>query len=415
MVHICTVSLNLPAPWNRLGALLVMLVMLGAAGAAGADAATAAEISRARAWDHGSHTRFVLESSQALQAETFLLSTPNRLVVDFPALDFKLPPHFADGKTIGPIAGYRFGQFKPGISRLVLDLAAPATIQSVFSLPPNANSRHRLVIDLVPADQAAFDQAARAPETETAAVSEPALGDLSYDAEGRYTIVIDPGHGGVDPGAIGRSGIYEKDIALAAARELAAILEKRPRYRVILTRDDDVFLKLRDRVALGRREGAHMFVSIHADSIGRSGLRGAHVYSLSENASDKEAAALAAKENKADIIAGVDLARFAPAVGNILLDLAQRETNNVSAEIAELVVKALRNRSVKVLGKKPHRQAGFAVLKAPDVPSLLIELGYLSNKTDEKLLRTKAGRAPILEAVADAIDKHFDIRMARQF
>lgn len=386
----------------------VFVTFLGRAGAA--------EVTRARAWDHGTHTRFVLEMNEPLTVETFVLSNPNRLVLDMPETVFSLPPQLGDGHPVGPIQGYRFGQFRPGTSRLVIDLSQPALVEAHFLLPPNDKSQNRLVLDLKPVGQERFDRAVdtNVGSSSEIALNEPALGDLAYDASGRFTVVIDPGHGGVDPGAIGRSGIFEKDIALAAARELEKILEANPRYRVVLTRKSDIFIRLRERVAFARREGAHLFISIHADSIGRSSLRGAHVYSLSDKASDKEAAALAAKENKADVIAGVDLARFAPAVSDILVDLAQRETNNVSAEIAELAVAELRAGEVKTL-RKAHRQAGFAVLKAPDVPSLLVELGYLSNRADEQLLRTEAGRKPVLNAIARAVDRHFDLRADRRF
>ena len=177
-------------------------------------------------------------------------------------------------------------------------------------------------------------------------------------------------------------------------------------YRVLLTRRKDIFLPLRDRVAIGRASQADLFLSIHADSIGDGNIRGTHIYSLSETASDKEAEALAAKENKADIIAGINLAAHPPDVSSILLDLSQRETNNFSAKAGNIVIKELQHRGM-VLLRKPHRQAGFAVLKAPDVPSLLIELGFLSNAGDVAQLSTAATRAPLLRALSYAIDKYF--------
>jgi N-acetylmuramoyl-L-alanine amidase len=220
-------------------------------------------------------------------------------------------------------------------------------------------------------------------------------------------IVIDPGHGGADPGAIGVSGIYEKYITLAMARELKRRLEKGGRFKVHLTRNRDVFIRLRDRVAIGRQLGADLFISLHADSVGNPSLSGLSVYTLSQTASDTEAQTLADKENKADLIAGIDLSHESADVANILIDLAQRETMNRSALFASGVVDEV-GRETPLL-RNTHRFAGFAVLKAPDVPSILVELGYLSNETEERNLRQPAYRAKLAQAVAAAVD-HFFLR-----
>jgi N-acetylmuramoyl-L-alanine amidase len=217
-------------------------------------------------------------------------------------------------------------------------------------------------------------------------------------------IVIDPGHGGDDPGAIGVSGTYEKNITLAAARDVRNELQRLGGYRVVLTRERDKFIRLRDRVAFGRDAGADLFVSLHADTMPNRQVRGASVYTLSETASDAEAAALAVQENKADLIAGVDLTQETSEVANILIDLAQRETMNRSAQFAALLVDELR-RETRLL-RNTHRFAGFAVLKAPDVPSVLVELGFLSNRRDEKMLRTKAYRQKLAAAIARGIDRY---------
>jgi N-acetylmuramoyl-L-alanine amidase len=223
--------------------------------------------------------------------------------------------------------------------------------------------------------------------------------------DGKPVIVIDPGHGGVDPGAIGVSGIYEKYITLAVARDLKANLEKGGRYKVYLTRDRDVFIRLRERVAIGRQHGADLFVSLHADSVGNPQLKGLSVYTLSQNASDSEAQALADKENKADLIAGIDLSHESADVANILIDLAQRETMNRSAVFAGGMVEEV-GRETQLLGNT-HRFAGFAVLKAPDVPSVLVELGYLSNDTEERNLRQPEYRARLAKAISRSIDRFF--------
>jgi N-acetylmuramoyl-L-alanine amidase len=224
----------------------------------------------------------------------------------------------------------------------------------------------------------------------------------------RHVVAVDAGHGGVDPGTIGTSGIYEKVITLAMARELKSRMEATGRYRVVLTRDRDIFLPLRERVAIARAHGAELFISLHADSNPNPKTRGGSIYTLSEVASDKEAELLAAKENKADLIAGMDLSHESPEVTSILLDLAQRETMNYSATVAAMMVKEL-SKSVQLLGKS-HRFAGFAVLKAPDVPSVLFELGYLSNRSEEKLLKQSDYRRKLADAVTRAIDRFFKQR-----
>ncbi len=223
--------------------------------------------------------------------------------------------------------------------------------------------------------------------------------------DGRPMIVVDPGHGGVDPGATGVSGVYEKFITLAVARELAEQLERTGRYRVRLTRDRDVFIPLRDRVAIARQAGADLFVSLHADVVRDPQIRGLSVYTLSQNASDAEAQALADKENKADVIGGIDLSHESTDVANILIDLTQRETMNRSAEFAADIVDEL-GRDSPLLANT-HRFAGFAVLKAPDVPAALVEMGYLSNETDERNLRHPDYRAKVAGAVARAVDLFF--------
>jgi N-acetylmuramoyl-L-alanine amidase len=221
----------------------------------------------------------------------------------------------------------------------------------------------------------------------------------------RRTIAVDPGHGGVDPGAVSRSGLYEKDITFDTAAELARQLEAR-RYRVVLTRTSDEFVALRDRVARARAAEADLFLSIHADALPNPSMRGASVFTLSEQASDKEAAALAARENKADLIAGIDLSRHAPEVSNILLDLARRQTNNLSIGLARRLVGSL-GREVPLLANS-HRSAGFAVLKAPDIPSALVELGCLSNREEERLLHTRSYQKRLAVLLTRSVADYFD-------
>jgi N-acetylmuramoyl-L-alanine amidase len=261
----------------------------------------------------------------------------------------------------------------------------------------------------VPAAQAPIvPQVAAAPP----AASVPARRGTTQRPPGKRVVVIDPGHGGQDPGAIGASGTYEKTVTLQVSRDLKRQLEATGRYRVHLTRDRDVFLRLRERVQKARDWKAELFISVHADSIGTSDLRGASIYTLSDTASDAEAAALAARENRADIIAGVDLSQESRDVANILIDLAQRETMNRSASFASVLVREL-GREIRLQAVRPHRFAGFAVLKAPDVPAVLLELGYLSNLQDETLLKQPAHRRRVAVGVQRAVDAFFAPSAAR--
>ena len=224
------------------------------------------------------------------------------------------------------------------------------------------------------------------------------------------TIVLDPGHGGKDPGAIGAHGTMEKDVNLQMAKQLKAVLEATGRYKVVLTRTDDRLLPLRQRIDLARAANADLFISLHADHNERAEVRGASVYTLSETASDAEAAEVAARENKDGVITGVDLTTQSPIVSSILIDLAQRETKNLSARFASLLTDQLAERTLVL--PDSHRFAGFVVLKALDMPSVLIELGYLSNVDDEAALSSKRHRRIVAKAIRDAIDGYFQWQRA---
>jgi len=217
--------------------------------------------------------------------------------------------------------------------------------------------------------------------------------------------MIDPGHGGADPGTISISGIYEKHVTLSMVRELKKQFERTGRFKAYLTHERDIFVRLRDRIQIARDNQAELFVSVHADTVKNKRIKGPAVYTLSEKASDKEAAELAEKENKADLIAGVDLTHETPEVTNILIDLAQRESMNQSARFASLLIKELKHET-KVL-RNTHRFAGFTVLKAPDIPSVLLELGFLSNPSDERALRSRRYRARLASAVVRAVSLYF--------
>ena len=389
------------------GVLLVLLALLLPA----APALGKPEVLDVRLGLHPDKTRVVLDLTESPGYRIFPLADPYRMVVDLSEVVWRLPDgHAPQGR--GLVQSLRYGLFAPGTSRVVLDLAGPTRIQEVQVLPASADAPTRLVIDLAPISEADFQASLRsAPLMSSVTMAAPAALVLpppkpETGGDERPVVVIDAGHGGVDPGAIGGSGVYEKEITLAMAIELRKQLEKTGRYQVVLTRDSDVFVRLRDRIDVARAAGADLFVSLHADAHTTSDLRGASVYTLSEKASDAEAAALATKENKSDVIAGIDLSNENEVVTNILIDLAQRETKNLSARFAALLVDELK-RDTPLL-RNTHRFAGFAVLKAPDVPSVLIELGYLSSDEDEAQLRSAKHRAKLGTAIVRAVDGFFE-------
>ncbi len=368
---------------------------------------------------HADYTRFVVELSERVPYRLLTLADPLRIVVDLPEVAWTESAGKGLTKTQGFVDGYRSGLFRPGVSRIVIDLTQPVEIKRHFRLDAADGSNNRLVIDMVPTTASAFTAAlgetpsqdwvsyAKALGGRKPAFVAAAPGDTPKpDEEPRRIVVIDPGHGGVDPGAIGASGAYEKRIVLQFSRKLRDVLQKSGRYQAVLTRDRDVYLPLRDRYEVAHVNEADLFISVHADSHGSSKTRGFSVYTLSEKASDKEAAALAAKENKSDILAGYDLSGYDDQTTFILLDLAQRKTSEASWQFARSVVDRV---GTKVpLLRRPHRFAGFAVLKSPTVPSVLVELGYMSNRSEEKLLKTETHQNKIASGMLEAIDTFFE-------
>ncbi|BCP53060.1 N-acetylmuramoyl-L-alanine amidase [Kaistia sp. 32K] len=365
----------------------------------------------ARVVGDGSRTRFVMDLSGPAALSVFMLDEPYRVVVDLPETHFELP---ADtGKTgKGLVSAFRYGLISAGKSRIVLDATGPVAIDKAFVLPAEKGQPARVVVDLVKSTRTAFletlrvsrDRDGKGPAQKPEAIPGPAPND------GKLRIVLDPGHGGIDSGAIGRSGTLEKTVVLAFAQVLKEKLEANDRYEIILTRTDDTFLPLRGRVQFARQKHADLFVSIHADSFSGGDIRGATVYTLSERASDQMAAQIAESENKSDILAGVDVPEDTNEVSDILIDLARRETKNFATVFARNVIKELKP-NVRLF-KRAHQQAGFMVLKAPDVPSALVELGYLSNAEDEKLLTSPEWREKTAVAITRAIDAFFRTRVA---
>ena len=369
------------------------------------------------------HTRVVVEFTEAVDYKLFTLSSPYRAVIDLSETKWEIPDTIQDK---GLVSGVRFGSFKPGQGRIVVDLRGPVNVHKHFLLPPTvAIKNHRLVIDFEPATTATFRQMKPAvSQTQTASIPAPdfqptptpqtqfsaSTGEFTpkpRPRKARKIIVIDPGHGGVDPGALGTRS-REKDIVLAFSKELVRQLKATRRYDVYLTRSSDIYIPLRQRVQIARNRNADLFISIHADAIKKKNIRGLSVYTLSEKASDREAAALAKKENQSDIIAGVDFGDQLPEVTNILIDLAQRDTKNASVKFAESLISSARGKTL--LLDRTHRFAGFRVLKAPDVPSVLVELGFITNRTDEKQLSSSKWRRRVATGMVEAIDNYFRLK-----
>lgn len=347
-------------------------------------------------------TRVVLELTKPVPYSAFLLKKPYRLVVDLPEVGWAVNGGSSKEKT-GLVVGLRYGHFRAGNSRVVVDLKAPVKILRHIVL----TGPDRIVFDIAPVAANKFKPGTRVEFKGWQPPSAPSIPlprQKPGSVKGKRIIVIDAGHGGVDPGAV-RGKIYEKRITLAIAAVVRDRLQKTGRYQVVMTRSRDVFLELRDRIA----EEGDIFISLHADTHPKKSTRGGSVYTLSQTASDKEAAALAAKENKADDVAGITLDRknYSDETIDILRDLQRRETDRHSVVFARMLTSQLSTKGVRLARRKAHRYAGFVVLKSPTVPSVLVELGYLSNKDDLNLLRTKRFRTRVADAVLTSVDRYF--------
>ncbi len=404
------VSENRGRTLRRTGRFPVVAVVLGAILAAAqfpSSAAAAPEVNDLRIGIREDGTRFVIEVSDKVEARIFGLPDPFRIVIDLPEVVFALPTDRLNAHG-GLIERLRYGLFRPGTSRFVLDLQKSAKVLRSFTLEPVEGKPWRLVVDLAPTDRAGFMAALQL--TPPLAVPAPRPDPPLRTAPPQRAIpvvVLDPGHGGVDPGAVGRSGVFEKDIVLAYSKEIKRQLEAGGRVKAVLTRERDIFLPLRERVQAARRADADLFLSLHVNSHDIPSIQGFSAYTLSEKASDAEADALAAKENKADVIGGLNLSPYSDDVQNILIDFAQAKTNELSVRFArDIMVKEV-GQSARLV-KRPWRSAGFAVLKAPDVPSVLIELGYVTNRQDERRLRDAKYRRALSAAIARAVIQYLE-------
>lgn len=352
-------------------------------------------------------TRIVLDLNRPVPYSAFLLGSPYRLVIDLPEVGWSVDGG-AKKEKVGLVQGLRYGHFRSGNSRVVVDLNGPVRIlgHSVLTRPD------RIVFDVAPVSRSRFKPNEKVAQPKgwspPAAASIPLPRQRPGNAGGKRIVIIDAGHGGVDPGAV-RGSVYEKRITLAVAKAIQTQLEKTGRYAVVLTRSRDTFLELRERVGVAHANHGEIFISVHADTHPKRTTRGASVYTLSEKSSDKEAAALAAKENSADAIAGspVDPDLYSDETIDILLDLQRRQTDRHSVIFARMLTEQLGKKGIGLTRHKAHRYAGFVVLKSPKVPSVLVELGYLSNKYDRKLLLSRKFHAKVARAMLASVDQYF--------
>lgn len=418
--------------WLRIcGFLWCFAVLSFAAGdvyAAKGDKGKSSAIARdARIGGDLTRTRFVADLSDTVEFRAFLLADPYRVIVDLPEVNF-LMPSGVGAKGKGLVSAFRYGLFAPGKSRIVIDAVEPVIIDKAFVRAASDGQPARLVIDLVRATQEQFDTQREQQSLLRSALPGGFQTSTEQDAArsgakapgAKAVIVLDPGHGGVDPGAISPNGNYEKDVVFEFCKVLKAELEATGQYRVLLTRDNDIFIPLGERVEYARGEQADLFVSVHADALdlkrkwpvngtNPADVRGASIYTLSEEASDELAKVIAQRENRSDILAGVELPGVTDDdLASILIDLMHRETKNLSISFAKLLLDNLQG-NVELTGS-PHRFANFRVLKAEDVPSVLVELGYLSSLEDEKALTSAEWRSKVSKAIVKSIQAFFTQR-----
>ncbi|MAI07747.1 MAG: N-acetylmuramoyl-L-alanine amidase [Magnetococcales bacterium] len=370
--------------------------------------ASSNSVEKVRLGQHDEMTRVVLESNKAIKPKFFHLQSPPRFVLDFERTDFKLDISHMDLPDNGMVKGLREGLFKPKVTRMVVDLKK-AAVARVFNIPASKNKGHRLVIDLKPASDAQVAKQKKEfnklqAENRKQQIEE--IFEVIDKKSEEVIVVLDPGHGGVDPGAIGKGKTYEKNVVLQIAKKLKKELEGRENVKVYLTRDRDIFVPLKDRVAIAQRKKADLFISIHADAHNDRRIKGGSIYVLSDRASDREAARLARHANDGDAVAGFDMSHETRDVQNILIDLTQRETKNKSVMLANDILSHMkRNIDVK---RDNVSFAGFRVLKAPEIPSVLVEVTYLSNTSEERKLKRRDHQERIARTIAQGVNRFID-------
>lgn len=370
-------------------------------------------VSAARTAGDAKQARFVLDLSRPLPFTVFLLQKPYRLVMDLPAVSFEMAQGIAQVER-GLVSNFRFGVINESRSRVVLDLKGPAKIAKAFGLPSVDGNPARAVVELEAVSEQAFvgqalqDVLHIGPEGERAEKSRLVNSvptPRARQKSGRPVVVLDPGHGGIDTGAVSANGVQESVLVLRFAKLLKKHLEAKAGVDVVLTRESDRFVSLGGRVAFAQSRNADLFISIHADSVRERYVRGATVYTLSDRASDQVSAGLAQRENRSDLLAGMQIEDEDDVVADILISLTRRETANHSALYSRTLVGALKQ-SVH-MSKTPARSAGFRVLKAPDIPSVLLELGFLSNKQDQVELTSKVWQDKAIRSIVTSVQHFF--------
>ena len=371
-------------------------------------AATLVHMTNAVITSDNGHTKFEADITNPVGFSVTAQTNPNRVVIELPRMAFDLPKG-AGQNVAGVISAFRFAAIDKRRSRIIIETKKPVVINTSSIKAGHGGQPTHITVDLIETSQEGYaDTLARdngdAPPVETAALTSAGEGQ---GAELRKMVIaLDPGHGGQDPGASSQSETHEKDVVLAYALALKQALLNTGRYDVVMTRDADKFVRLQDRVKLARDKKADLFIAIHADTLDDPDVRGTTVYTVSDQASDAEAGALAQKENRADVIAGMDLGKQTDEVSNVLINLAQRESKNQAMFFAKKAIAEIK--PITEMTSKPIRSAGFVVLKAPDVPSVLVELGYLSNKQDEAMLVSPEWRHKMALAMTKSIDAYFN-------
>ena len=397
-------------------ALLLLLTVAGV-GTAG-DVASAAQDNpadslaayAARIVGDRARTRIVLEFDRRPEIAVRYIGKPDRIVVDLPSTVFTFPE--ADLEARGLFRDIRYGSMDAGSARLVLTADRPARLVASEVMANENGEGYRLVLDAEMVSQQDFEKLVNEQSWMTASVDDASaslrggrVAAVERATTGAFVIAIDAGHGGIDAGATGAATkTQEKEITLAFAKALAERLKGEPGIEAFLVREGDEFLSLAERVTIARQRGANLLISFHADTLRQNNIRGATVYTISDKASDRMAADLAERENLSDAVGGVSYSSEPAEVSDILLDLTRRETQAFSISMADSVVKSFEGQVALI--NNPHRYAGFRVLQAHDVPSILLELGFLSNKEDEKQLLDPAWRVKIAELLAAAIKRY---------
>lgn len=372
-------------------------------------------------------SRIVVMFDREPTVETHFLTSPHRLIIDLPEASFGFDKESLESR--GLITEVRYGLIAQKRSRLILNAKGPFRLEKLEILKNESSAGYRMVVDIVAGSEREFSRMVADQKVTTSSLGDklggnqlggdkfggdkvgdgdkaPAISD-TIGSNHLFTVMIDPGHGGIDSGAESASGTLEKNVTLAFGRELRDELKKNKNIKVLMTREDDVFLRLGERVRLARAHEADLFISLHADTIQHKEIRGATVYTLSDKASDDTAKAMAERENNSDASAGI-YSEEVPVVHDILMELTQRETHSFSLNFANGLIGSLQGQ-VNLINN-PHRFAGFQVLRAPDVPSVLVEIGYLSNKDDEKLLTDIAWRKRAIARIFHAVAQYYTLR-----